>query len=95
MTAYDIIKNPIVTEKSEMARRDENVYTFEVAKKANKIEIRKAVETVFGVKVETVNTVNIKPTTKRYGMKLYQTQAVKKAMVKVKAGETINLFPEV
>lgn len=95
MTAYDIIKKPIITEKTEINRTQNNVYTFEVNKKANKVEIAKAVETIFNVKVVDVNTINIKPTTKRHGMKLYQTSLTKKAMVKVKEGDLINYFPEV
>ena len=56
MTAYDIIKRPVITEKSEMLRREYNKYTFEVNTKANKIQIRKAVEEIFNVKVESVST---------------------------------------
>ena len=62
--------------------------------KANKIEIEKAVEKIFGVKVTAVNTINIKPTTKRYGMKMYQTKLIKKH-VKLQAGNKIEYFPEV
>lgn len=94
MTAYSIIKKPIITEKTEMLRREKNTYTFEVDPKANKIEIKKAVEKVFGVKVGEVNTINVKPTTKRYGMKLYKTKLTKKAIVKVVEG-AIEYFPEV
>jgi large subunit ribosomal protein L23 len=94
MTVYSIIKKPIITEKTEMLRREKNTYTFEVDPKANKIEIKKAVEKVFGVKVGEVNTINVKPTTKRYGMKLYKTKLTKKAIVKVLEG-TIEYFPEV
>lgn len=94
MTTFDIIKRPIITEKTEMLRREKNTYTFEVDPKANKIEIKKAVEKVFGVKVGDVNTINVKPTTKRYGMKLYKTKLAKKAIVKVVEG-TIEYFPEV
>ena len=95
MTAYDIVKKPVITEKTEMLRRDYNKYTFEVSPKANKVEIRKAIETIFNVKVETVATMNVKPVTKRHGMKLYKTQAKKKAVVKLAAGNTIAYFAEV
>ena len=64
MTAYDIIKRPVITEKSEMLRREYNKYTFEVNTKANKIQIRKAVEEIFNVKVESVSTLNSKPVVK-------------------------------
>ena len=65
-TAYDIIKRPIITEKS-MAQGDIKRYTFEVAKDANKIEIAKAVEEIFGVKVAKVNTLNMQGKEKRTG----------------------------
>ncbi|MGL4998999.1 MAG: 50S ribosomal protein L23 [Cetobacterium sp.] len=95
MTAYDIVKKPVITEKTEILRRDYNKYTFEVSTKANKVEIRKAIETIFNVKVESVATLNVKPVTKRHGMKLYKTQAKKKAIVKLAAGNTITYFAEV
>ena len=95
MTAYDIVKKPVITEKTEILRRDYNKYTFEVSPKANKVEIRKAIETIFNVKVESVATINAKPVTKRHGMKLYKTQAKKKAIVKLAAGNTITYFAEV
>ena len=65
-TAYDIIKRPIVTEQSMEAAADKK-YTFEVAKDANKIEIAKAVEEIFGVKVAKVNTMNMQGKVKRQG----------------------------
>ncbi|MGL4425772.1 MAG: 50S ribosomal protein L23 [Cetobacterium sp.] len=95
MTVYDIVKKPVITEKTEILRRDYNKYTFEVSTKANKVEIRKAIETIFNVKVESVATLNVKPVTKRHGMKLYKTQAKKKAIVKLAAGNTITYFAEV
>ena len=65
-TAYDIIKRPIITEQS-MAETEAKKYTFEVAKSANKIEIAKAVEEIFGVKVSKVNTINMDGKEKRTG----------------------------
>jgi len=65
-TAYDIIKRPIVTEQS-MEQSEMKRYTFEVAKDANKIEIAKAVEEIFGVKVAKVNTLNMYGKEKRTG----------------------------
>lgn len=94
MTAYEIIRKPLITEKTELLRRNNNKYTFEVNRKANKIEIKKAVEEIFNVKVARVATVNIKPVTKRHGMKLYKTQAKKKAIVELASG-TISYFKEV
>ena len=95
MTAYDIIKKPVITEKTELLRRDYNKYTYEVHVKANKIQIKKAVEEIFNVKVVEIATLNIKPITKRHGMKLYKTQAKKKAIVKLADGNTITYFKEV
>ncbi len=87
----DIIIRPIITEHSyDMI--EENVYTFEVAKSANKIEIRQAVETIFGVTVIKVNTLNVKPKKKRVRYVQGETRAWKKAMVTIAEGETIELF---
>lgn len=95
MTNYDIVKKPIITEKTEILRRESNKYTFEVNKKANKIEIKKAVEALFNVKVVDIATLNIKSVTKRHGMKLYKTSAKKKAVVKLAEGNTITYFQNV
>ena len=65
-TAYDIIKRPIITEQSMMAAAEKK-YTFEVARDANKIEIAKACEEIFGVKVAKVNTLNMQGKVKRMG----------------------------
>ena len=65
-TAYDIIKRPVITEQS-MEMTEMKRYTFEVAKSANKIEIAKAVEEIFGVKVAKVNTLNMQGKEKRTG----------------------------
>ena len=94
MTAYEIIRKPLITEKTELLRRNNNKYTFEVNRKANKIEIKKAVEEIFNVKVASVATVNIKPVTIWHGMTLYKTQAKKKAIVELASG-TISYFKEV
>ena len=80
-TAYDIIKRPIITEQS-MAETEAKKYTFEVAKDANKIEIAKAVEEIFGVKVAKVNTLNMYGKAKRLGRYPQGRRASwKKAMV--------------
>ena len=94
MDARDIIIRPVITEHSYDGM-EYGVYTFEVAKEANKIEIAKAVEELFDVKVVKVNTINVKPKPKRYR---YQTQghtkAWKKAMVTVADGHSIELFAQ-
>ena len=71
---------------------DNNVYTFEVAKDANKIEIRNAIETIFDVTVTKVNTLNVKPKPKRVRYQEGRTRTWKKAMVTLAEGETIEVF---
>ena len=91
MTAYDIIKRPIISEQS-MEQTEMKRYTFEVAKTANKIEIAKAVAEVFNVKVDKVNTVNVLGKTKRMGRTSGKRPDYKKAIVKLAAGESIEFF---
>ena len=91
MTAHEIIIRPIVSERSYSAM-EENKYTFEVAKDANKIEIKDAVEEIFGVKVVRVNTLNVKPKTKRVRYIAGKTRSWKKAIVTVAEGQTIEVF---
>ena len=92
-TAYDIIKRPIITEKS-MAQGDIKRYTFEVAKDANKIEIAKAVEEIFGVKVIRVTTTTVGGKKKRTGAYPQgYTKTWKKAVVKLSEdSKGIELF---
>ena len=92
-TAYDIIKRPIITEQS-MESASFKKYTFEVAKDANKIEIAKAVEEIFGVKVAKVNTINMYGKEKRMGRYPAGRRASwKKAMVKLTAdSKSIEFF---
>ena len=81
---HDIIIKPIVTEQS-MAQMAENKYTFVVSKQANKTEIKKAVEAIFGVNVEKVNTLNYDGKVKRMGRSVGRTASFKKAVVKLTA----------
>ncbi len=80
MAAQDIVIRPIITEKSMMGATEKK-YTFEVAKKAGKIEIAKAVEELFGVKVAKVNTINVRGRLRRQGRSQGYTRAWKKAYV--------------
>ena len=89
--AYDIIKKPVITERSMMGAQD-NKYTFEVAVDAGKIEIKKAVEEIFGVKVVRVNTLTVKPKTKRVRYVAGKTRSWKKAIVTLAEGDTIEVF---
>jgi len=91
MEARDILRKPVVTEKT-MALLEGNKYTFLVDMKANKSEIKKAVEQVFKVKVEKVNTLIVKGKPKRVRNSLGRTSDVKKAIVKLKEGDKIELF---
>lgn len=92
-TAHDIILAPVITENS-MEGLAQRKYTFKVAKNANKIEIAKAVETVFpGVKVASVNTLNCKGTLKRMGRYSGYTPDYKKAVITLTAdSKTIEFF---
>ena len=90
----DVLKKPVLTEKSLMLQQTENKYTFDVDLNANKIEIKQAVEKMFDVKVESVNVMNVTPNTKRMGKYVGKTNKRKKAIVKLKEGSEIKLFDE-
>lgn len=90
----DIIIKPIITEKSMRLMETDNKVTFEVAKGTNRTEVKQAVEAIFGVKVEKVNMLNTKPKAKRVGKYTGTTKVVHKAVVKIAAGQDINLFGE-
>ena len=92
MKNHDIIIRPILTEKSYAGIADKK-YTFEVAKCANKTEIKLAIEEIFGVKVESVNTSNVDGKWKRVGMHQGLTPAYKKAIVQLKKdSKSIEFF---
>ena len=92
MTSHDIIKRPIITEQS-MDQVADKKYTFEGAKNANKIQIKKAVEEIFKVKVQSVTTANFMGKTKRMGVHVGKRADWKKAIVKLTAdSKTIELF---
>ena len=86
----DIIKAPIITEKSSDLAKN-NVIVFSVDVKANKTQIKQAIEKVFNVKVDSVNTINVKPKKKRVGRYTGKTVKVKKAIVKLSEGSSIEL----
>ncbi|MBE6915770.1 MAG: 50S ribosomal protein L23 [Ruminococcaceae bacterium] len=89
---YDVIKRPVITEQS-MENVNDKVYVFEVAKDANKVEIRKAVEEIFGVKVAKVNTLNVLGKQKRMGVHTGYRANWKKAIVRLSEdSKTIELF---
>lgn len=89
--AHDIIVRPVITEKTSRMM-ELGQYTFEVLPKANKIEIRKAVEEVFKVKVVRVNTIQVRSKPKRMGAFLGRSRSWKKAIVTLAKGEKIAFF---
>lgn len=93
MNLYDVIKKPVITEKT-MVELEAGKYTFEVDTRAHKLLIKQAVEAAFdGVKVASVNTVNVKPKEKRMGRYVGFTSKTKKAIITLTAdSKAIELF---
>jgi large subunit ribosomal protein L23 len=94
MNANQIIRRPLVTEKSTILREDGNVIAFEVDTKANKIEVKKAVEELFKVKVEEVRLFNVRGKMKRMGRWQGKRRDWRKAYVRLKDGEKAPEFVE-
>lgn len=92
MTPHEILKRPLVTEKSTLQKEAMNQLTFEVACKANKVEIRRAVERIFNVKVTGVRTIQVRGKLKRYGRILGRRRHWKKAVVTLAHGEHVEFF---
>lgn len=90
MEARDVLKRPVITEKSSEAMAEDK-YTFDVDTRANKIQVKIAVEEIFDVKVDSVNIINYKPKKKRMGRYQGYTNKRRKAIVKLKEG-SIDLF---
>ena len=87
----DIILAPVVTEKTAGITADGNKVVFKVAKDANKVQIRQAVEETFNVKVSNVNTINVRPNKKRVGRYTGATKAYKKAIITLAEGSKLDL----
>lgn len=87
----DIIKAPVITEKSSNIESNDRKYVFKVDSKANKSQIKDAIEKIFKVKVESVNTVNVHPKKKRVGRYSGMTNKYKKAIVTLVNGNKIDL----
>ena len=92
MSQYDIIKRPLVTEKSNIQKETANQLTFEVDRRANRIEIRRAIEQIFNVKVASVRTMQVTGKVKRRGRTLGKRRDWKKAIVTLRPGERIDFF---
>lgn len=86
----EIIKAPIITEKSNKAQMDDNTYTFKIDVDANKTQVKQAVEAIFKVKVENVNVVNVRPKYKKVGKFAGTTAKSRKAYVKLAEGNKIE-----
>lgn len=89
---YEVIKGPLVTEKSTNLKADQNKVVFKVDRKANKHEIKTAIEQIFKVKVTDVRTMIVQGKKKRYGRRFGQRPDWKKAIVTLKQGDTIDFF---
>lgn len=94
MNAHQIIVRPIVTEKSMVATEESNIIAFEVNVKANKIEVKRAVEKLFDVKVSEVRLMNVRGKVKRLGRNVGKRRDWRKAYVKLAPGEKAPEFFE-
>jgi large subunit ribosomal protein L23 len=92
MIAHDIIKRPVVTEKTNIQKEVHNQITFEVDRKANRVEIKQAVESIFKVNVAAVKTMQIKGKKKTRGRIVGKRRNWKKAIVTLMPGERIDFF---
>lgn len=92
LSVHDVIERPIVTEKSAIAREASNVATFRVDPKATKHDIRRAVEQLFNVKVESVRTMQQQGKKRRVGKFIGRKPTWKKAIVELAQGQTIEFF---
>lgn len=92
MNIYDVIKKPLVTEKSTLAKDNNNVVAFVVNRDSNKIEIKTAAEKLFNVKVESVRTSNVAGKVKRTGKSIGKRSNWKKAFVTLQEGSNIDFF---
>ena len=92
MTPYEILKKPVITEKSNIQKETTNQLTFEVDRRANKVEIRRAVERIFNVKVVGVRTMQMRGKIKRFGRVLGKRSNWKKAIVTLAQGEHVEFF---
>jgi large subunit ribosomal protein L23 len=92
MMQYEIIKRPLITEKTNIQKEIANQVTFEVDRRANRIEIKQAVETAFKVKVANIQTMQVKGKVKRRGRSVGKRRDWKKAIVTLLPGERIDFF---
>lgn len=89
---HEILRKPLITEKANLLKDAAQVVSFEVARSANKIEIKQAVEKAFEVKVKSVNTIQLRGKIKRVGYNLGQRNNWKKAYVTLEEGHNIDFY---
>jgi large subunit ribosomal protein L23 len=92
MRIQEVIRRPLITEKSTELRDERNIIAFRVDRRANKIEIRRAVEELFDVKVRSVNTMRYRGKWRRVGRNYGKRPSFKKAIVKLAEGERIDVY---
>ena len=92
MISYDLIKRPVITEKTNIQKESYNQITFEIGRKTNRVEIKRAVEEIFNVRVAAVRTMQVKGKTKQRGRITGKRRDWKKAIVKLMPGERIDFF---
>ena len=92
MIQYDIIIRPLITEKTSIQKEEHNQVSFEVDRRANRVEIRRAIEKIFNVRVADVRTMQIKGKVKQRGRVVGKRRDWKKAIVNLMPGERIDFF---
>ena len=91
MNVNEVLIKPLITEKNTMLGA-EGKYTFKIDRRANKTQVKEAVEAIFKVEVTAVNTISVPPKSRRVGRTIGKTQAWKKAVVTLRAGQRIEIF---
>mgnify|MGYP003960908017 CR=1 FL=1 len=89
---FDVVLRPIISEKADWQREEDNVYTFEVHQAANKFQVKHAVERIYNVEVADVRTIVVRGKVKRVGKTFGKKRNWKKAFVMLREGHTIELF---
>jgi large subunit ribosomal protein L23 len=89
---FEVLRRPLITEKSTILQDSNNKYAFEVDSRANKVQVKTSVEESFSVKVTGVNILMVKGKRKRFGRRLVQQPSWKKAVVSLRSGDKIQLF---
>ena len=92
MNAYDVIKRPVVTEKTSIQKEQYNQLTFEVDRRANRIEIKRAIESIFNVRVSDVKTMQVTGKIKQRGRIIGKRRDWKKAIVTLSWGPRLDIF---